>query len=739
MLYRSTTYPLMALVSDIGRGAIGLPELQRPFVWPNSKIRDLFDSLYRGYPCGFLLLWETGAGLKGIGTNGKDETPSVAIVDGQQRLTSLYAVMTGAEVIRADYSREHIRIAFDPLSDRFEVANAATEQDRAFISNVADVWAPGANAFQLANDYLAELGKVRELTQAETGRIQTAIGRLVMLTQHPFNALVLTTDAGVDTVAEVFVRINGQGAKLNQADFILTLMSVFWEEGRKDLENFARAASGPPDGKPSPKNHFIEPSPDQMLRVMVALGLRRGKLEAVYAALRGRVPTTGAIDPAKREAGFERLKKARAATLNINRWHHFLSALPLAGYRSRRMITSQLALLYAYAIYLVGVEDVGIESGVMRQAVVEFFFMAAMTSRYALSGETRFEADLAALEKPSDPQDFLARLRRLSDLKLTDDFWTITLPELLASSGGKTPARAAYQAALVVLDSRVLFSPMKVSAALDPAVTGTKSTVEEHHLFPKAYLATLDISERKQVNQIANFALLEWPDNLKVGATAPQDYAPTLDAVLSADDRFHHALPPEWWTLPYHVFLDKRRLYMADVVRAAWVRLRGGPQGAQEAPPIAELIAGGESEGVEFKSTLRTNLHTGQPDDRIQIAVLKTIAAFLNAGGGTLLIGVSDDGNILGLTADGFTGDDKMSLHLVNLIRDRIGDVFLPYVHPDFVQHEGGRVLSVRCERGPKPAFVKDGTAQKFFVRGANATIELVGPSVVEYSSQRFK
>ena len=178
---------------------------------------------------------------------------------------------------------------------------------------------------------------------------------------------------------------------------------------------------------------------------------------------------------------------------------NFAPALTLSV--SHRMITSQLALLYAYAIYLVGVEDVGVEIGVMRQAVAEFFFMAAMTSRYALSGETRFEADLAALEKPSDPEDFLTRLRRLSDLKLTDDFWTITLPEFLASSGGKTPARAAYQAALVVLDSKVLFSPMKVSAALDPVVTGTKSTVEEHHLFPKAYLATLNINERKQVTR----------------------------------------------------------------------------------------------------------------------------------------------------------------------------------------------------------------------------------------------
>jgi len=114
MLYRSTTYPLVTLVHDIGRGTIGLHELQRPFVWPNTKIRDLFDSLYRGYPCGFLLLWETGAGLKGIGTNGKDETPSLAIVDGQQRLPSLYAVMTGTEVIRADYSHERIRNSIRP-------------------------------------------------------------------------------------------------------------------------------------------------------------------------------------------------------------------------------------------------------------------------------------------------------------------------------------------------------------------------------------------------------------------------------------------------------------------------------------------------------------------------------------------------------------------------------------------------------------------------------------------------
>lgn len=142
-------------------------------------------------------------------------------------------------------------------------------------------------------------------------------------------------------------------------------------------------------------------------------------------------------------------------------------------------------------------------------------------------------------------------------------------------------------------------------------------------------------------------------------------------------------MPPKSWAMPYDTFLNERRRRMANVVRAAWERLRGGQPAARVAPTIAELIAGGETEGVEFKSTLRTNLHTGQPDDKIQMAVLKTAAAFLNAGGGTLLIGVADDGVVTGLAAGGFANEDKMSLHLVNLLRDRIGELFLPYERTD--------------------------------------------------------
>jgi hypothetical protein len=146
-----------------------------------------------------------------------------------------------------------------------------------------------------------------------------------------------------ETVAEVFVRINGEGKKLNQADFILTLMSVFWDEGRADLERFAREATAPAASGTSPYNHFIKPSPDQLLRVGVGLGLKRARLENVYAVLRGRDATTGEVDPQKRDAQFDILRAAQARSLNNANWHHFLGALTLAGYRHEGMITSETA------------------------------------------------------------------------------------------------------------------------------------------------------------------------------------------------------------------------------------------------------------------------------------------------------------------------------------------------------------------------------------------------------------
>ncbi|MDR7154749.1 hypothetical protein J2W40_001564 [Sphingobium xenophagum] len=744
-IFTPSNVPITSLIEDIDMGKLGLPELQRPFVWPNVNVRDLFDSLYRGYPAGFLLFWKTGGegGLKNIGTGPKQHVPELAIVDGQQRLTSLYAVIKGAEVLRANFKKEKIEIAFNPLSQRFDVADAAIRKDRSYITNISKLWEPGFDTVDFREAFVEQLSQSRELSKDDSRTIEKSINKLRNLTSYSFTALTLNASVDEQTIAEVFVRINGKGKALNQADFIMTLMSVFWEQGRVELEDFALKAAMPSDGQSSPFNHFIKPSPDQMLRATVGLALKRARLENVYSALRGRDASTGLDNAEKREGQFSLMREAQKAVLNLANWHHYLDALKLAGYRGQKMISSEAAIIYCYVLYLIGIRDYGIDRTTVRQLIAEFFFMAAMTGRYTNSPETRFESDLSMVRGQVDGEAFIARLREICATTLTGDYWDITLPSQLATSAARSPSLFAYQAALIKLDAPVLFSPMKLAAMVDPAIKGSKASLEQHHLFPRGYLEDQGVSELKLINQIANFAPVEWPANIKIGKQPPTTYVPALDAALSGQEREHvyhlHALPPLWWEMPYSEFLVARRLRMAQVVRDAWQRLTGNLKAEPiKTASIAELIAGGETGAVEFKSTLRTNLHTGQPDEKMHLSALKTITGFLNAKGGTLLIGVSDNGEVLGLSADGFPNEDKMGLHLVNLIRDRIGDIFLPYVHPHFEEQDGVRVLAVRCEQGPKAAFVKDGNQKRFFVRGGNATTELMGNSITDYVKQRF-
>ena len=745
-MFTTSNYPINALIEDIDLGKIGLPELQRPFVWPNVNVRKLFDSLYRGYPAGFLLFWDTGAeaGLKTISAQREKMVPKLAIVDGQQRLTSLYAVIKGAEVLRSNFKRERINIAFNPLSERFDVADATTRKDKTYLPDISALWQPGVDLFDLADRYLDGLAGVRELTKEQIKSARSAIARLQQLPSFQFVALTLASSVDAETIAEVFVRINGEGKKLNQSDFVMTLMSVFWDEGRSELEDFALRAARPGDGEASPYNQYIKPSPDQMLRATVGLALKRARLKNVYGALRGQDAVSGLDNPSKRLEQFGLMRDAQTTALNLANWHHFLGALSLAGYRGTKMISSDAAIIFCYVIYLIGIRDYGIDRSDMRQAISEFFFMAALTGRYTNSPETRFESDLGMLRDHPKAEEFLAKLREICATMLTGDYWATTLPNVLATSATRSPSRFAYHAALIKLDATALYSKAKIAAMVDPAIQSSKAALEQHHLFPRAFLESIGVRDLKRINQIANFAVVEWPDNIKIGKKSPREYAPTLDAMLSATERertyFWHALPSLWWELGYDEFLIERRTRMASVIREAWDQLVGHVTDETISNvSVVALIASGESDGVEFKSTLRTNLHTGQHDDKMQMGILKTIAGYLNAKGGTLLVGVSDDGEAVGVEADGFQNEDKMGLHLVNLIKDRVGDVFLPYVHAHFEDMDDQRILVVRCERGPKPAFVRDAAgAQRFFVRGGNATAELSGNSITDYSKQRF-
>lgn len=742
-LFTKVDYTANLLIQNIEMGVIALPEIQRPFVWPNTKVRDLIDSMYRGYPVGYLLFWKNacdGAG-KAIGIDAKQKAPDLLIVDGQQRLTSLYAVLRGKKVVRQNMAEEFIEIAFNPLTEQFMVCDAAVRRDKSFIPNISVLWSGREAIFDVVERYLADLRTSREVASEEEKKIKGAISRLHNLTSFPFTALELAASIDEEQVAEVFVRVNSKGTPLNQADFILTLMSVFWDEGRVELERFCREARKPSTGKASPFNHFIRPDPDQLLRVSVGVGFKRARLQHVYSILRGKDLDTGEFSGERRDTQFEVLKAAQARTVNLQHWHDFFKAIAQSGHRGGGLITSETALLFTYVFYLIGRTEYGVEEYTLRQLCARWFFMTSLTGRYTSSPESTMESDLARLRDLKTGDEFVRAMNRICDASLTADYWNITLPNELATSSPRSPSLFAYVAALVLLDARVLFSNQKVADALEPSVHANRAAAERHHLFPKGYLKTLGITEIRDTNQIANYALMDWGDNAGIGDQPPAEYLPRLLPRFSPADLqqmyYWHALPDGWEHMQYQDFLVARRERMAQVIKAGYERL-GGATAVTPQWTLEELIGIGETTTIEFKCCLRKNLHTGQHDARIEHSALKSIAGFLNASGGTLIIGVADDGTPVGIQEDGFENEDKAYLHLVNLINSRIGPKHMMYIHVRFDDYKRRRVMVVECGPAQSPVFLKDGNVERFYLRtGASAT-ELTPSQTHEYVKQRF-
>ncbi|MCC7460631.1 MAG: DUF262 domain-containing protein [Proteobacteria bacterium] len=575
-LFKEVSYNLTTLVQQIEMGIIGLPDIQRPFVWADTKVRDLFDSMYKGYPVGYFLFWANAnvEHSKGIGTSIKQKSPNLLIVDGQQRLTSLYAVIKAQEIIRENYTKATIVISFNPLEGKFEIPDASIRKNPRYFQNISQIWQPNINIIKVINEFVQHLKKSVEVTDSEEEQIQNAFMQLKNLDSYPFSALELSPTISEEQVADVFVRINSQGKTLNQADFILTLMSVFWEEGRKDLEEFCRLCRVPTKNMASPFNYLIEPDPDQMLRVSVGLSFRRARLQYVYSILRGKDLETGVFSTEKRDNQFENLKIAQKKALNVQNWHEFIKAVKQAGFAKQDYISSKNNLLFAYIFFLLGREDYKMDLYELKKLIGKWFFMSSITGRYTSSPETTMEMDLARLRTVDSPVGFKETLEEIIDSQLTKDFWEITLPMNLATSSSTSPSLYAYYAALYVLGAYGLFSRLKVSDLLQEGLRSNKSALERHHLFPKAWLNKNGIKEQTSTNQIANFAWVEWSDNISISDSEPSIYLKHYLDRLTPEEKakmyYWHALPEGWEHLPYSDFLSTRRKLMAIVVKDAY-------------------------------------------------------------------------------------------------------------------------------------------------------------------------
>lgn len=582
-VFKRVDYDLGALLHYIDIGDIGLPDIQRPFVWSSSKVRDLFDSMYRGFPVGYLLFL-SNAGAEGSRFIGVDEKsrkiPHLLIIDGQQRLTSLYAVFRGKKVVDDDYKEKNIEIAFRPRDGRFEVSDAAIKKDPEFVSNISELWASQKSSWTIINEFLKKIEKKRSLSEKQRETISHNLDRLFDLQKYPFTALEISPNIEEEQAADIFVRINSQGVKLNQGDFILTLLSVFWDEGRKEIELFCQNSRIPTLGsKPSPYNHFIEPDADHLLRVEIAIGFFRGRLKNAYQLLRGKDLETGQVSEKTRNEQFAILKEAQAKTLDLSNWHGFFNCLMAAGYRSHELLTSEVGLLYAYAIYIFGKTKFVLSEKALQGIIGRYFFATSLSNRYVASFESTFESDLGKIKDLKSADDFSKALEKIIADTLTNDFWTIALPNSLDSSSARHSGFFAFLAAQNKLGAPVLFSRnQKISDQLDPTVRANRKALEKHHLFPRAWLEDEGVEDLKQINQIANFALIDWGTNGYISETPPKEYVPIMKKSFNADEWKNmcnlHALPEDWESMSYAEFLEKRRFLMAQIIKKGFEAIK---------------------------------------------------------------------------------------------------------------------------------------------------------------------
>lgn len=412
--YTVTPHPIDTLLTWVKSGEIAIPEIQRPFVWEAIKVRNLLDSLYCGYPVGYLIAWRNPT------VKLKDGTASAGkriLIDGQQRVTALMASLLGVEIVTKDYDQVRIRIAFNPLTEAFEVSNAATERNPEWIPDVAAIFASGASLFSLVNDYC---NKNAGTSQDAMFKI---IERLRKITNNHVGVIELDGDLDIETVTEIFIRVNSAGAELSQADFAMSKIASNETYGgntlRKAIDYFCHLAVAPEffgkikeHDKVFSKTDFFQkmswlrnetddiydPSYTDMLRVAFTSQFKRGKLQDLVALLSGRNFETKQFEDAIAAESFGRLGKGVMNFINETHFKRFLMIIRSAGFVSSSLIGSQNALNFAYVLYLT-LREQGMPAADIESAVRRWFVMSTLTGRYSGSPESTFDFDIRQLHE----------------------------------------------------------------------------------------------------------------------------------------------------------------------------------------------------------------------------------------------------------------------------------------------------------------------------------------------------
>lgn len=574
------------LISDIIEGSIGLPDLQRPFVWKDSDVRDLLDSMLHGYPIGYCILWEAPDDQEdkkaSIGLNSKAySAPKDLVIDGQQRLTALTSALYGIAVKDQSFSDRNIRIAYDPLAREFHTWDAAIAKDARYIPDISEAFIAKKDnrSPKFRNDYIKGLNEARKkngkqpLDDDEKAEVENGINELLDLETKYLVPVLIIKHANEEQMSQIFIRVNSGGTKLTEDDFIMTLLSVYEPQTRQRIEDWCEASHKP--GTSTSYNPLLVVKPSHVIRSTVGLGFGRGRLRYARLILNGRDLTTGVTSAALRAKNFGLFDDALDKVLNLNDWHAFINALGEAGYLNRGMVSSENTIPLSYTISLIAKHQFHIAGTELQRLSQRWFFMALITQLYTGNFESVFEQELNAIGELSDTDELRSWVDQEIAARLTDDFFKLTLPNEFDKNRASGPVWNAFLASQVILGCRVLFGTATIAQLLIPASSGTKKSYDKHHIFPSNFLKGGPYDGLK--DRRANFACVDYQKNNYISDDDPKVYVAKFRNALG-DDAYRtsckeNALPVGFEDMAYPDFLAKRRVLMAQLIKEAFQRL----------------------------------------------------------------------------------------------------------------------------------------------------------------------
>jgi len=581
--------PVSHLLSLVESEQIAIPELQRPFVWDSVKVRDLMDSLYNGYPVGYLITWQSvGAALKG----GQVAAHQQILIDGQQRVTALRAAVSGLPVVNKRYKKVRIVIAFNPVTEEFATLTPVLAKDPRWIADISGFFnAP--SAFGLISDYFSAN------TDVDRAAVELSLQRLADIRNAQIGIINLADDLDVETVSEIFIRINSKGVPLSNADFAMSKIATYGDHGRnirKLIDYFCHLAVAPHVYEDISENDaefaatpylaaiswlqgdsddLYDPSYGDIIRVAGLVGFSRGRAASIVSYLSGRDPETRAIDEDLIPAAYGKLESALMEIVRKFNFENFLMTIKSAGFISPKMIGSKNALNFAYALYLRLRADHSMTEGERKRIVRRWFVLTLLTGRSIGSFESSWDLDIRRIGQ----QGAASYLKQLEEAELSDSFWDVALPNALETTSTASPYFQTFLAAQVKMDAHGFLSKhISVKDMLEHAG-------DIHHVVPKDYLQKHGYPDRSDYNQVGNFALTETSMNIAISNRPPQQYMSDLEkqtqtGVLAlgeitdpadlAKNLRENALPPtlgEVTSASYPEFLAARRKLMAAKIR----------------------------------------------------------------------------------------------------------------------------------------------------------------------------